>query len=94
MSAPPRKAAEAQSRPQRASRSRARAKQRPAPARPQPVTEGAAGLVPASTRAVRHHREADEAASAAAVGAALLGPFLIAGAVGLRILRHLARRPR
>jgi hypothetical protein len=50
--------------------------------------------VPASSRAVRDHPEADEAASAAAVGAALIGPFVIAGAVGVRILRHLTRRPR
>jgi hypothetical protein len=94
MSAPPRKAAKAQSRPQRAPRSRSRAKQRGAPARPQPVGEGAAGLVPATSSAVRHHHEADEAASAAAVGAALIGPFVIAGAIGLRILRQLTRRPR
>jgi hypothetical protein len=90
MSAPPRKAAKAQ-RPQRASRSRARATQRSAPPRPQSVSGATPGLVPASERAVRHHHDADEAASAAAVGAALIGPFLIAGAIGLRILRHLTR---
>lgn len=49
--------------------------------------------MPVPTRGVRHYREADAAASAAAVGVALIGPFLIAGAIGLRILRHLARRP-
>jgi hypothetical protein len=43
---------------------------------------------------VHHHREADEAASAAAVGAALIGPFVLAGAIGVRILRRLTRRPR
>jgi hypothetical protein len=50
--------------------------------------------VPAAGQAVRHHHDADEAASAAAVGAALIGPFLIAGAIGLRVLRQLTRHGR
>lgn len=41
-----------------------------------------------------HHHEVEEAASAAAVGAALVGPFLLAGAVAVRAVRTLTRHTR
>jgi hypothetical protein len=94
MSAPPRKAAKPQVRPKRGSRVRRPATRRSAPTRAQAVSAVVPSAVPATASPARHHHDADDAALAAAVGAALVGPFVLAGAIGLRVLRRLARHGR
>lgn len=90
MSAPPRKAGTSKAGTSRPARSRAAAaKPKPATPRREPATRPE--LVAKSNGLVRHHRDADEAVSAAAVGVALIGPFLLAGAIGLRVIREVVR---
>jgi hypothetical protein len=92
MSAPPRKPGTSKAGASRPARSRARAKRQVAPKRPKAATRPE--LVAKPTGLARHHREAEEAITAFAVGAALIGPFLVAGAIGLRVLRRIARHGR
>jgi hypothetical protein len=59
-----------------------------------PLAQARQAAVSANPAQAPQHHDVEEAASAAAVGAALIGPFLLAGAVALRALRKLTRHTR
>ena len=92
MSAPSRKAASSRTSPAPGQRVRSRSRRRATA----PAAETLAQLPQLAPRATpaRQRRDADEAAHAAAIGAALIGPFVLAGAIGLRLLRHFTRPAR